>query len=244
MARCARGAVHRLNGGLSHRFHTTVSMARAMIVGADRSLRRARTTSCAVVACAVAALAAMSPAGAPAAGTTSQPNKILGIPIPASARVHGATTTPAAAAPATTTPAATTHATTTPASGAQPGTVAPTTTTPASAVPPPTTTPASTTPTVAVPPTATPTSPPASGSTTVVGVARKASPSNTRLSTGALALAVLGALLALGCIVWVLGRWLALEPRWTISLMHSLREAGYRGSATWAEFTDWARLGR
>jgi hypothetical protein len=78
----------------------------------------------------------------------------------------------------------------------------------------------------------------------VVGVARKASPSNTRLSTGALALAVLGALLALGCIVWVLGRWLALEPRWTISLMHSLREAGDRGSASWAEFTDWARLGR
>jgi hypothetical protein len=186
------------------------------------------------------ALAAISPAGAPA-GTTSQ-KRILGISIPASARVHGATTTPATAAPATTTPAATTPAATTPAattpaSGVQAGTVPPPVATPTTAVPPTATTPSSTTP-------STPTGTPATGSTTVVGVARKAGPSNTRLSTGALALAVLGALLALGCIVWVLGRWLALEPRWTVSLMHSLREAGYRGSASWAEFTDWARLGR
>ena len=77
-----------------------------------------------------------------------------------------------------------------------------------------------------------------------MGLARKPTPGNTRLTTGALALAVLGALLALGCIVWILARWLAVEPRWTVSLMHSLREASYRGSATWAEFTDWARLGR
>ena len=77
-----------------------------------------------------------------------------------------------------------------------------------------------------------------------MGVSRRASPKSTRLSAGALALAILGALLALGCIVWVLARWLALEPRWTISLTHSLREASYRGSATWAEFSDWARLGR
>jgi hypothetical protein len=75
-------------------------------------------------------------------------------------------------------------------------------------------------------------------------VAHKPAPKSTRLSTLALALAILGALLALGCIVWVLGRWLALEPRWTVSLMHSLREASYRGSATWAEFSDWARIGR
>jgi hypothetical protein len=74
-------------------------------------------------------------------------------------------------------------------------------------------------------------------------VARKAKPSRTHLSTAALALAVLGALLALGCLVWALGRWLALEPRWTVSFVHSLREASYRASATWAEFSDWARLG-
>jgi hypothetical protein len=77
-----------------------------------------------------------------------------------------------------------------------------------------------------------------------VGIARKTHPSSTHLSTGALVLAVLGALLALGALAWALARRLALEPRWTASLMHSLREAGYRGSATWAEFTDWARIGR
>jgi hypothetical protein len=80
------------------------------------------------------------------------------------------------------------------------------------------------------------------GSTTAVGLARKAAPSK-RLSAAALALAVLGALLALGCAVWVVGRWMVLEPRWTVSMMHSLREASYRVSATWSEFSDWARLG-
>ncbi|HEX4837088.1 MAG TPA: hypothetical protein VFV03_00980 [Solirubrobacteraceae bacterium] len=85
---------------------------------------------------------------------------------------------------------------------------------------------------------------PAGGSTKVVGAARKAGPGHKRLSTGALALAALGALLALGCAVWVVGRWLALEPRWPVSMMHSLREASYRASATWAEFADWARIGR
>jgi hypothetical protein len=72
---------------------------------------------------------------------------------------------------------------------------------------------------------------------------RKSNSHATRLSTGALALAIFGALLVLGCIVWALGRWLALEPRWTVSLTHSLREASYRASATWAEFSDWARIG-
>jgi hypothetical protein len=74
-------------------------------------------------------------------------------------------------------------------------------------------------------------------------VAHKQKASAKGLSAGALALAILGALLVLGCIVWALGRWLALEPRWTISLTHSLREAAYRASETWAEFSDWARLG-
>jgi hypothetical protein len=75
-------------------------------------------------------------------------------------------------------------------------------------------------------------------------VAHKQQASAKGLSAGALALAILGALLVLGCIVWALGRWLALEPRWAISLTHSLREAFYRASETWAEFGDWARLGR
>jgi hypothetical protein len=74
-------------------------------------------------------------------------------------------------------------------------------------------------------------------------VAHKSKSSAKGLSAGTLALAILGALLILGCIVWALGRWLALEPRWTISFTHSLREAAYRASETWAEFSDWARLG-
>ncbi|HTB49439.1 MAG TPA: hypothetical protein VK701_00545 [Solirubrobacteraceae bacterium] len=74
-------------------------------------------------------------------------------------------------------------------------------------------------------------------------VAHKQKPHATHLSAIALALAILGALLLLGCLAWALGRWLALEPRWTVSLTHSLREAAYHASETWAEFSDWARLG-
>ena len=69
-------------------------------------------------------------------------------------------------------------------------------------------------------------------------------PAAKRLSTADIALAALGALLILVCIAWAMARWLALEPRWTVSTMYSLREASYRASATWAEFSDWARLGR
>jgi predicted permease len=75
-------------------------------------------------------------------------------------------------------------------------------------------------------------------------VASKTKAKSKHLSAGALALAILGALLALGALAWAVARWLALEPRWTVSLMYSLREANYRASATWAEFSDWVRLGR
>jgi hypothetical protein len=186
-----------------------------MVFNASRISRRALG-----MACTAAALVAISPAGATA---TSQ--KILGVTIPASARVKGTTPT------STTAPAPTT--TSTSAGGAQPGTVAPATTTPAtttSATTKASTTPASATPTSVKP-------------TTTVVVVHKTNHKSTRLSTGALALAVLGALLALGAIVWALARWLALEPRWTVSLVYSLREASYRASATWAEFSDWVRLG-
>ncbi len=203
-----------------------------------------------VVALVLASLATSFPAAAPAATATAPTKTVLGVPLPASARVTGALTksTPTTPAPSKKTPAATTPATskTTPAttsplaSGAQPGTVAPATTTPASARTPatPTATPTATTPTIA-----TPTHTPSTASSAVIGVARKAAPKSTRLSTGALALVVFGALLILGCLAWALSRWLALEPRWTVSLMHSLREASYHASATWAEFADWLRLG-
>jgi hypothetical protein len=57
-------------------------------------------------------------------------------------------------------------------------------------------------------------------------------------------LAAVGALLLLACLVWALARWLALEPRWTTATIYSLREASNHASATWAEFSDWARIGR
>jgi hypothetical protein len=60
----------------------------------------------------------------------------------------------------------------------------------------------------------------------------------------AIVLAALGALLMLAGLVWALARWLALEPRWSTATMYSLREATYHASATWAEFSDWARIGR
>lgn len=66
----------------------------------------------------------------------------------------------------------------------------------------------------------------------------------SKLSTPAIALAVLAALLALGCAAWGAARLTAYEPRWTRSARHALSEGGFRASATWAEFTDWLRLGR
>ena len=240
MARLRARAFGSASKRLSQQLHASVSIRE---MTARIKVPRGRARMHASVACVLMALAATGPAGASAAATKSE--KLLGVSIPASARIHGTTTSPATPptttqAQATTTQAkaTTTPATTTPAGGAQPGTVAPTGSAPT------TTAPASGAPTSTVPSTTTPTTiAPAGGSTTVVGVAHKASPSHTRLSTGALALAVLGALLILGCLTWAIGRWLALEPRWTISFMHSLREASYRASATWAEFGDWARLG-
>jgi len=63
------------------------------------------------------------------------------------------------------------------------------------------------------------------------------------LSTAAIVLAVLAAVLLLACIGWALARRRALEPRWMLSLRHAMAEAGFRLSATCAEFADWVRLG-
>jgi hypothetical protein len=234
-----------------------VSMNGAMRATANRGVQTMRaTTLWTLVAIALTTLAVVLPVTASAAATkTTHTDNSLGLPIPASERVHGTGTTPASTTPASVTPASTTPASTTPASaapaattpsttpaattpaggtptsGAQPGTVAPA---------PATTVPTSTTPTATTP---TGTTPAVKPGTTVVGVARGAPPKSTRLSTAALALVILGALLVLGCLAWALSRWLALEPRWMVSLMHSLREASYRASATWAEFSDWVRLG-
>jgi hypothetical protein len=64
------------------------------------------------------------------------------------------------------------------------------------------------------------------------------------LSTGAIVIAALAALLVLGCLAWAFARSLAFEPHWLITLRHSAAEAGFRVSATWSELLDWARLGR
>lgn len=193
-------------------------------------------------ACALATLAAALAATAATAGTSTQ--DILGAKIPAT--VHIKSTGSTGSAKAASTPAstvATTPATSTPASaGAQPGTVAPGSTATATTTTPTTTAPATTTP-ASTTPASTPTSTTRTGSATVV-VAGKTNPKSKRLSAGALALAILGALLVLGALAWAMARWMALEPRWTTSLTYSLREANYRASATWAEFSDWVRLGR
>jgi hypothetical protein len=63
------------------------------------------------------------------------------------------------------------------------------------------------------------------------------------LSAGAIAAAVVAAILVLACIGWALARRRAFEPHWLLSLRHAMAEAGFRASATWAEFADWVRLG-
>lgn len=63
------------------------------------------------------------------------------------------------------------------------------------------------------------------------------------ISTGAIVVAVVAALLVLACIGWALARRRAFEPHWLLSLRHAMAEAGFRVSATWAEFADWVRLG-
>jgi hypothetical protein len=85
-------------------------------------------------------------------------------------------------------------------------------------------------------------------STTTSGVTHSApareSSHSSGTSTPAIALAVLAALLALACAAWALARITAYEPRWLSSACHALAEGSFRVSATWAEFTDWARLGK
>jgi hypothetical protein len=158
--------------------------------------------------------------GSTTSRTSSTPHtSIPTFPVPASARVHGAgtgtpTTTYAPPASTTTTPL------------------------PGTAIPPAATT----------TPGATPTSPSGTPSLTPLnrsGTARaSAHPrSKRKLSAAAIAIAAAAALLVLGCCAWAIARRRAFEPHWLLSLRHASAEAGFRVSATWSEFTDWARLG-
>jgi hypothetical protein len=100
------------------------------------------------------------------------------------------------------------------------------------------------TPTVTyVPQTATPLA--GTRTTTITAAAPPAArKSATSTSTAAIVLAAIAALLALASLAWAIARWQAFEPHWVLSMRHATSEAGYRASATWAEFTDWVRLGR
>jgi len=96
--------------------------------------------------------------------------------------------------------------------------------------------------------TTTPTSAPSTTTPATTGTTVAPTTTHTghasKISTPAIALAVVAALLALACATWAAIRLTAFEPRWLSSARHALAEGGFRMSATWAEFTDWARLGK
>jgi hypothetical protein len=215
------------------------------------SARRARLAT-ALPALLTVAVSLGAPISVAAAAERARAVTTPTFPVPASARVHGATRSNQAAAAATTTPT-TTYAPSggAPAPSATPGSVggasAPSTApSPAGAAAsaaklvPTAGTPAAptTTATAAVAPAGAQTTAPASGAPA------KASEGDRPLSTGAVVIAVLAALLVLVCAAWALARRSAFEPHWLLSLRHAMAEAGFRASATWSEFTDWARLGR
>ena len=111
-------------------------------------------------------------------------------------------------------------------------------------------TPAATTPAATTPATSTPAAPatttltPSSAGTPAATVTVTKTPAKSGGVSGwAILAAALGALLVLACAVWAVFRCGAYEPHWLASARHSVAEAGYRASETWAEFTDWARLG-
>lgn len=164
----------------------------------------------------------------------------LTLPAPASSKAHPATTGKSTA-------------TTAPAKAAAPATTSPATT-PVAATPAAPTT--ASTPTTTYVPAGATTPPPGAGVTGASGVTgpvkstlgspplthARAKHSGT-LSTGAVAICVVAVLLILACIAWALARRRAFEPHWLLSLRHAMAEAGFRASATWAEFADWVRLG-
>lgn len=84
---------------------------------------------------------------------------------------------------------------------------------------------------------------PGAGATARSASARSTNPGHSP-SNAAIAIAVLAALVILGCVLWAVSRRRALEPHWLFSLRHAMAEAGLHASATWAEFADFVRLGR
>lgn len=140
-----------------------------------------------------------------------------------------------------TTPAPTATA---PAEEPAPAEEAPTATAPAAPAPPADATapaPATGTPTPA-PPGAE--QPPAGVTQQPIAGATQQERGSSALPAVLVALAVLAVLLLLGVVVWALARWFAWDPRWLQRWRHASREAAYRASGVWADFSDWVRLGR
>lgn len=77
-----------------------------------------------------------------------------------------------------------------------------------------------------------------------IGLAARSTEPATDAPFALIALAVMAGLLALGAMTFGLVRWRAWEPAWADRLRHAAGEAGWRASSTWAEFTDFVRLGR
>jgi hypothetical protein len=142
-------------------------------------------------------------------------------------RASGACSKTAAAAPATSTPAGSPPASPTATTGVPPGT------TPAA---PGASAPA---------PQPAPTSKPAPAvADNAILAASKSRSSDAGIPAPLVALAVIGALMALAALLYALARWWAWEPRWLVRWRHAGAEAGWRASGSWAEFMDWVRLGR
>jgi hypothetical protein len=70
------------------------------------------------------------------------------------------------------------------------------------------------------------------------------SSSTSGISIAAIVVAAIALLVALAAAALWLARSQAYEPGWTVTLRHSLAEASFRASSTWAEFSDWIRVGR
>ena len=64
------------------------------------------------------------------------------------------------------------------------------------------------------------------------------------LPAAVVGLGTLAALLLLTSLLWLAMRATAWEPAWFPRARHAFQEASWRASGTWADFTDWVRLGR
>jgi len=123
--------------------------------------------------------------------------------------------------------------------GAAPGAVPPMTTTPATTTPAP----ATTTPT-ATAPVAPATTTPAPATTVPVQQAAASNGGGSDRTALVIALIALGALLLAALALWGTARTRGWDPAWVARMRHAWGEAGFRTTSTWAEFTDWLRLGR